>query len=108
MIWDSVDVYGSGLIEWSEFAFSLMGEVALNFGPLAQLETLHTVMEDAAEVLAGLQSSLEENARQNAQRAENNGELTRARLETMKHESGAQDHEQDAWHHGTRPMRLVN
>eukprot|EP00493_Phyllostaurus_siculus_P001051 UN01058 len=32
---DSVDIDKSGLIEWSEFAFSLMGEAALNFGPLA-------------------------------------------------------------------------
>ena len=31
-VWDSVDVDGSGLIEWSEFAFSVMGEIALNFG----------------------------------------------------------------------------
>ena len=34
MYFDSVDVDGSGLIEWSEFAFSLMGEDANNFGPL--------------------------------------------------------------------------
>jgi Ca2+-binding EF-hand superfamily protein len=87
-VWDSVDVDGSGLIEWSEFVFSLMGEPALQFGSLSQLETLHTVMNEAAEVLEGLQSSLEENASQNAARAENNAEL-RARLETMKYESGA-------------------
>merc|ERR1712096_47656 len=35
-----VDIDGSGLIEWSEFAFALMGEAALNFGPLADLELL--------------------------------------------------------------------
>ena len=42
---DSVDVDGSGLVEWSEFAFSLMGEKALNFGALADLETVTKFFE---------------------------------------------------------------
>ena len=32
---DAVDVDGSGLIEWTEYASSLMGEGALEFGALA-------------------------------------------------------------------------
>ena len=32
---DSVDVDGCGFCEWNEFAFSLMGEDALQFGALA-------------------------------------------------------------------------
>merc|ERR1711879_504439 len=36
--WDSVDIDKSGQIEFSEFAFSLMGEKALQFGVLADLE----------------------------------------------------------------------
>ena len=32
---DSVDVDKSGLVEWSEFVFSIMGDKALNYGPLA-------------------------------------------------------------------------
>merc|ERR1712048_297229 len=37
---DSVDIDGSGLIEWTEFVFSLMGAKAANFGVLADLELL--------------------------------------------------------------------
>merc|ERR1711953_597874 len=38
---DSVDVDATGTVEWSEFAFTLMGESALEFGPLADLELLN-------------------------------------------------------------------
>ena len=37
---DQIDVDGTGLVEWNEFVFSLMGEKALNFGALADLETV--------------------------------------------------------------------
>lgn len=55
---DSVDVDRSVLIEWSEFAFSLMGEAALNFGPLADLELLVDLLEDTESLLSGLRGSL--------------------------------------------------
>merc|ERR1712012_222225 len=45
---DSVDVDGSGLVEWAEFAFSLMGEKALDFGPLADLELLNELLNETA------------------------------------------------------------
>merc|ERR1712238_44134 len=35
---NSVDVDGSGLVEWTEFVFSLMGEEALEYGTLADME----------------------------------------------------------------------
>jgi Ca2+-binding EF-hand superfamily protein len=37
---DSVDVDSSGLVEWSEFVFSIMGDKALKYGVLADLEAL--------------------------------------------------------------------
>merc|ERR1712025_703398 len=87
-VWDSVDIDGSGLIDWTEFVFSLMGERALEFGPLAQLETLYTVMSDATDLLEGLRDSLEENQRENSIRAERNAQL-RERMESMKYEMGS-------------------
>ena len=45
---DSVDVDGGGLVEWSEFCFSLMGERALHIGALADLELLNTLLEDTS------------------------------------------------------------
>ena len=42
---DSVDVDGSGLVEWAEFAFSLMGEKPLQFRTLADLEILNELLD---------------------------------------------------------------
>jgi len=35
---DSVDIDTSGLVEWDEFVFSIMGEAALKYGTLAGKE----------------------------------------------------------------------
>jgi Ca2+-binding EF-hand superfamily protein len=45
---DSVDIDASGFLEWNEFSFSLMGEKALNFGALADLELLNIILKDTA------------------------------------------------------------
>ena len=37
---DAIDVDGTGLVEWNEYAFSLMGEKAMDFGTLTDLETI--------------------------------------------------------------------
>ena len=57
---DSVDVDGSGLVEWSEFAFSLMGAKAQEYGALADLEKLSTLMDRTAGLFSQFQSSLQE------------------------------------------------
>merc|ERR1712062_347653 len=82
-VWDAVDVDGSGLIEWTEFVFSLMGEDALQFGALADLENLTGLLNDTSSLLMSLRDDLAESQMSNSERAERNAEL-RARLETMK------------------------
>merc|ERR1719204_1459240 len=82
---DSVDIDKSGLIEWSEFAFSLMGESALNFGPLADMELLVDLLEDTESLLAGLRGSLRDARESDKERAARNAEL-RARMENMRGE----------------------
>ena len=47
---DSVDVDGSGLIEWLEFVFSFMNEDAKNYGTLADMEKLKGLLEGRAYV----------------------------------------------------------
>jgi Ca2+-binding EF-hand superfamily protein len=88
-VWNSVDIDGSGLIEWTEFVFSLMGESALEFGSLADLEHLNGLLQDTSSLLASLRDDLAESQMSNGERAERNSEL-RARLEEMKKETGAQ------------------
>eukprot|EP00492_Amphilonche_elongata_P002514 TRINITY_DN276_c0_g2_i1.p1 TRINITY_DN276_c0_g2~~TRINITY_DN276_c0_g2_i1.p1 ORF type:complete len:300 (-),score=75.41 TRINITY_DN276_c0_g2_i1:224-1123(-) len=80
---DSVDVDGSGLVEWAEFAFSLMGEKALDFGPLADLELLNDLLSETASYLVALQNDLEDANMSTKDRMERNAEL-RSRL--RKHE----------------------
>jgi len=86
---DSVDVDGSGLIEWTEYSFSLMGEGALEFGALADLELLNTLLTETSGLLSAMRSDLDDAAMSAAERAERNAEL-RARMETMKGEMQAQ------------------
>jgi Ca2+-binding EF-hand superfamily protein len=80
---DSVDVDGSGLVEWSEFSFSLMGEKALQFGPLADLETLSMLMGDTAGLFSQMKSTMKEMHMSTTDRAERNAEL-RGRLTNMQ------------------------
>ena len=57
---DTVDLDGSGLIEWTEFAFSLMGEKAANYGALADLETLALLMDEVAGLFSSMEGSIKE------------------------------------------------
>merc|ERR1712007_27586 len=45
---DSVDVDGTGLVDWEEFVFSIMGEKALNFGSLAEMDLLKGLLSNVA------------------------------------------------------------
>jgi Ca2+-binding EF-hand superfamily protein len=85
---DSVDVDGSGLVEWSEYAFSLMGESALKFGPLADLELLDILLKDTEQLLQAMRDDMIEMQGDNEGRAKRNAEL-RERLTKMKGEMGS-------------------
>jgi Ca2+-binding EF-hand superfamily protein len=80
---DQIDVDGTGLVEWNEFSFSLMGEKALNFGALADLEILDNLLQETEEVMKGLRDALFESKASNADRAERNKDM-RERLTRMK------------------------
>jgi DNA repair exonuclease SbcCD ATPase subunit len=66
-----------------------MGEKALKFSPLADMELLSELLESTAGVLAGLKGSMSESAANMEARAKQNAEL-RARLKGMKGEMNSQ------------------
>ena len=80
---DSVDVDRSGLVEWNEFVFSIMGEKALKYGVLAYMEALTGLMDTTAKEYTILKETLGEVRESNDHRATRNSQL-RDRLETMK------------------------
>jgi Ca2+-binding EF-hand superfamily protein len=80
---DSVDIDASGLVEWDEFVFSIMGEAALKYGTLADMEKLTTLLDATMKDYAMIQDALSEARANNDTRATRNAEL-RDRLENMK------------------------
>ena len=80
---DMIDVDGTGLVEWTEYVFSLMGEKAINFGALADLESLSMVLKESEGVMAALREALIEAKTANTERATRNAEM-RDRLTAMK------------------------
>merc|ERR550519_234554 len=80
---DAVDVDGSGLLEWDEYVFSIMGEAALKYGLLADMETLSTGLDSTLKEVTLLKEALEESAAASGVRADRNKNL-RARLENMR------------------------
>merc|ERR1712048_163383 len=56
---ESVDVDGSGMIALSEFLFSLMGEDALKFGPMANLEIMQSMLSEVASLIGNMKGDLE-------------------------------------------------
>ena len=74
---------GSGLVDFNEFAFSLMGEKAIKYGTLADMEVLSGMLTDTAALLQGLKDSLGESKEANEERATRNAEL-RSRMKQMK------------------------
>ena len=80
---DSVDIDRSGFIDRTEFAFSLMGEKAMDYGTAADLEILSNLLSDTANLLSNLKNGLSLNSESNESRAARNDEL-RARMQEMK------------------------
>jgi Ca2+-binding EF-hand superfamily protein len=87
MTFDSVDVDGSGLVEWTEFVFSLMGEEALEYGTLADLEVLNKLLVDTAGLLQHMRDDLIEAKGNDEERAKRNADL-RGRMKKMKGQMG--------------------
>ena len=83
------DIDGTGLVEWNEFAFSLMGEKALNFGALADLETLDRLLVETSDIMGGLRDALIESKESDKERSERNAEM-RDRMTKMKSDMNSQ------------------
>eukprot|EP00492_Amphilonche_elongata_P005790 TRINITY_DN954_c0_g1_i2.p1 TRINITY_DN954_c0_g1~~TRINITY_DN954_c0_g1_i2.p1 ORF type:complete len:207 (+),score=56.76 TRINITY_DN954_c0_g1_i2:223-843(+) len=86
---DSVDVDKSGLVEWTEFAFSIMGEKAQNYGVLADMEDLQRLLGNTVSEYSILRDTLQEVRANNDVRAQRNAKL-RQRMESMKGEVSSQ------------------
>ena len=80
---DSVDIDGSGLVEWDEFIFSIMGENALNYGLLADIEQLSELLNGFAGEFSSIQSDLQANIKLREERAAE-AELLRKKLKNVK------------------------
>lgn len=85
----SVDIDNSGVVDWPEYVFSVMGEKALRYGTLAQMERLSGLLDESDDMLATMRSSLEESQESQAARAKRNKELM-ARMKNMKNDSQSQ------------------
>jgi Ca2+-binding EF-hand superfamily protein len=85
----SVDADGSGVVDWNEFVFSIMGEAAVDFGPLANMEALTTLLEHVTDMLSGMSSSMEDINMTAEERRKRNARLM-GRLKKMKRDSNSQ------------------
>merc|ERR1719204_1563240 len=72
---DSVDIDVSGLVEWEEFVFSIMGEAALKYGTLADMEKLTGLLDATLKDYSMIQDALAESRSNNDTRALRNKEL---------------------------------
>ena len=104
---DGVDVDGSGLVEWSEFCFSIMGQASAKYGVLADMEQLERLLSNTVKEYVILRDTLHEVRENNDVRAERNGRL-RARLDNMKGEVGAQMNALFANMSGIRPEDVMS
>eukprot|EP00492_Amphilonche_elongata_P002513 TRINITY_DN276_c0_g1_i6.p1 TRINITY_DN276_c0_g1~~TRINITY_DN276_c0_g1_i6.p1 ORF type:complete len:227 (-),score=64.66 TRINITY_DN276_c0_g1_i6:327-965(-) len=104
---DGVDIDQSGLVEWSEFVFSIMGEAATKYGVLADMEDLERLLKNTVSEYKILRETLQEVRANNDVRAERNARL-RQRLQGMKDEVGAQMNELFANMAGVRPEDVMS
>jgi Ca2+-binding EF-hand superfamily protein len=80
---DSVDVDGSGLVDRDEFVFSIMGEKAMKYGTLADMEKLERLLDVTMKEYMILKDTLSEARVDNESRSKRNAQL-RERLNNMK------------------------
>lgn len=73
------------MVDLDEFMFSIMGEEALKYGQLADLEKLTSLLDGVMKDYSMVQDTLNDVRGNNDTRAQRNKEL-RARLENMKGE----------------------
>ena len=85
----SVDVDNSGQIDWPEYVFSVLGSKAAQYGTLARMEELSTLLDSAAGLLDNLRGSLAESQASQAARAKRNAQLLE-RMKNMKNDSNKQ------------------
>ena len=57
---DSVDVDGSGIVDWDEFCFSIMGDKATKYGVLADMEDLQRLLKNTVSEYTILGDTLQE------------------------------------------------
>ena len=55
---DQVDIDSSGLMNFTEFVFSIMGERAQHYGPLADMENLQGLLKETVTELSLLKEAL--------------------------------------------------
>ena len=77
---DGVDIDRSGLLTWTEFVFSIMGEKASKFGVLADMESLQDLLKETVTELTLLKEALND-SRGGAERRQAEAARLRARLE---------------------------
>merc|ERR1712048_534166 len=89
---DSVDVDGNNVVTIEEFVFSIMGEAAMKYGSLADMETINNLLVKAVRAFASLKETLAAAKEDTDSRARRNADL-RNQLEDMKRnmDSGMMD-----------------
>merc|ERR1719354_1435960 len=80
---DNQDVDGSGHVDQNEFAFALMGQEALKYGPLADMELLNKML-DRVSGNAMAQLAASDNMKKSAAQQASENEALRNRLEQLK------------------------
>jgi len=86
---DNQDVDGSLTVDSNEFAFALMGEEALKYGMLADIELLNKLLERLSGDVSSLASSVEVNKKSQEETAREN-EAIRMRLERLKRQHNSE------------------
>jgi Ca2+-binding EF-hand superfamily protein len=86
---DGQDIDGSLHVDQNEFAFAIMGEDALKYGPLADIELLNSLMNDVTGNLANVVGGMANQKKSMAEQSAENNAL-KARLEKLKHQNDSE------------------
>merc|ERR1719216_258955 len=80
---DNQDVDGSLHVDQNEFAFALMGQEALKYGPLAEMELLNGMLDQVSGNMMA-QLAAEGSMKKSAEQQARDNDALRRRLETLK------------------------